>query len=203
MKFCFFESCKEPNSFESPLYFNITVGISKAGSVLPNFNNKLFFGSINYRNPWICTDIMLIRPQHHFAKQLSISNSKNEKKGQHILRGCTSSLLTFWKFKMITHNLSRYSLLRLSVYNWCVIQWMKNDMGDSDWLSLLQPGLTLHPPLPLAAANPDPAHERLRPAERPQLEPERPRLEPERPPFERRLHQERPERPSTNEGQRW
>ena len=62
-------------------------------------------------------------------------------------------------------------------------------------LPLLQPGLTLHPPLPLPAANPGASHERLGAAERS-------RLEPERLPLERRLHQERPERPSTNEGQR-
>ena len=57
---------------------------------------------------------------------------------------------------------------------------------------LLQPGLTLHPPLALPAANPGRPQERLRP-------PERPRLEPERLPLESRTHQERP---STNEVQR-
>ena len=59
-----------------------------------------------------------------FAKQLSISNSKNEKKGQHILRDCTSSLLTFWKFKIITHNFSAY----LWSHSHCVV-----DVQYSEW----------------------------------------------------------------------
>ena len=47
----FWEFCTEANSFESPLSFNLTADISKAGSVLPNSNNKLFFG----RKKWqIC-----------------------------------------------------------------------------------------------------------------------------------------------------
>ena len=62
-----------------------------------------------------------------------------------------------------------------------------------------QVGLSLHPPLPPPPTNPRSEFE----AARHRLEIQRPRLDLERPALERRLHQERLERLSTNEGQRW
>ena len=64
---------------------------------------------------------------------------------------------------------------------------------------LSQAGLSLHPPLPPPPTNPRSEFE----VARHRLEIQRPRLDLERPALERRLHQERLERLSTNEGQRW